>query len=82
MDAEATSDPDARGRVTEALRLRWPDLPAAVISHHVAEAFSAFEDAAVRDFLPVLVEREVHRRLSAAGRIPSARSGDDEVPGG
>ncbi|MEV8503709.1 three-helix bundle dimerization domain-containing protein [Actinoplanes sp. NPDC051475] len=78
MNAEGTPDPEARGRITEALRLRWPHLPAAVISHHVAEAFAAFGDATVRDFLPVLVEREVHRRLSSGGRIPSARSGNDE----
>ncbi|MEV4640083.1 hypothetical protein AB0J80_22310 [Actinoplanes sp. NPDC049548] len=74
MNAEVTPDPEAPGRVVEALRQRWPQLPVAVIAQHVAQVFAAFTNATVRDFLPVLVEREVHRRLLASTRIPSARS--------
>ena len=47
------------------------DAPASVIEDEVRRSFVAWRGAAVRDFLPVLVEREVSHRLGLRrSRLP------------
>jgi hypothetical protein len=60
----------AIGRVIEALSARFPDVPAAVINDKVLQAREHFDKAPVREFVPVLVERQV--RADLAGGNPTA----------
>jgi hypothetical protein len=39
------------------------DLPPTTIEHEVRVAFGGWEQATIRDFVPIFVEREVRRRL-------------------
>ena len=45
------------------LSARFPHKPSTVVVDAVAEARSHFERARVRDFVPVLIEREARARL-------------------
>jgi hypothetical protein len=56
--------------VIEALSVRFPALPAEVISDKVLRAREHFDRAPVRDFVPVLVERQV--RADLTGGNPTA----------
>ncbi|WP_171013220.1 hypothetical protein [Microbacterium sp. 2FI] len=53
-------------QVAERLATRFPAIDAEAISTIVREAYAAFADAHVRDFIPVLVEREAKTRLQTA----------------
>jgi hypothetical protein len=44
------------------------DLPTAAIEHEVRLAFDEWDEARVRDFVPIFVEREIRGRLLAARR--------------
>lgn len=56
-------------QLTERLRGRFPDEPADGIAQMVAKAHGGYEASTVRDFIPVLVERELVDRL----RVPRQR---------
>lgn len=45
------------------LSARFPHKPSTAVADAVAEARSHFERARVRDFVPVLIEREARARL-------------------
>lgn len=49
--------------IIDRLSARYPDQPEANVVEAVNEARSRFETAKVRDFVPVLVEREAKARL-------------------
>ncbi|MGV8968679.1 MAG: three-helix bundle dimerization domain-containing protein [Cellulomonas sp.] len=49
---------------------RFPDVPAAIVQHTVREVHARF-DGRVRDYVPVLVEREARARLATIAVSPS-----------
>ena len=62
--AAASAERQAIDRVVEALRARCPGVPAEVIARKVGHAHDRFSDAPVREFVPVLVERQVRAELT------------------
>ncbi len=56
-------------QLTERLRERFPDEPADGIGQMVAQLHDGYGASTVRDFIPVLVEREMVDRL----RVPRQR---------
>lgn len=52
-------------QVTRELRDRFPDIEPRVIDTTVAEVLEGFAESSVRDFLPILVQREAQVRLRA-----------------
>jgi hypothetical protein len=44
------------------------DLPVATIEQEVRLAFDQWDEARVRDFVPIFVERDLRGRLAALGR--------------
>ena len=67
-----TASPDedqALARVTEALRQRFPQLGAEEIAARVDLVRQRYVDAPIRDFVAVMIEREVTASLRSA---PSA----------
>lgn len=50
--------------IVERLQARFPHTPRHVIEARVAEARDHFARARVRDFVPVLIEREARARLA------------------
>lgn len=59
-DAEATI-----AEISERLGARFPDIPRGTIRQVVTEAYGELEDARVRDFVEVLVEKQAKKRLSS-----------------
>lgn len=49
--------------IADRLTARFPDLPKEKVSAAVDDARHRFDDARVRDFVPVLIEREARARL-------------------
>ncbi len=56
----------------EALSARFPAVPAEIITDRVVQARGNFDKAPVRDFVPVLVERQVRADLTGGG--PTVRA--------
>lgn len=54
---------EALMHVVDRLHARFPECGDAELRQLTAEQFQAFENAHVRDFIPVLVERQVAARL-------------------
>jgi hypothetical protein len=59
------AEAQAVGRVAEALRTRFPQVPAEAIAAKVRSAHDEFAGAPIREFVPVLVERRVRAELAA-----------------
>ena len=57
VEAKSLSD------ATERLATRFAELPRALVSDTVVAIHRRFESSRVRDFVPLLVEREARRRL-------------------
>ena len=51
-------------RLLDDLATRFPTVPPAVVAGHIRQAAEQFGDAPVRDFIPVLVARQVQARLA------------------
>lgn len=51
------------GRVTVDLRREFADVPEDEVRELVAERFDAYADSPIRTYLPIIVQREVRRRL-------------------
>lgn len=49
--------------ITDRLALRFPAIPVETIRAEVTRAHEDFEDARVRDFVEVLVEKQAKKRL-------------------
>ena len=56
--------------VTNRLRTRFPDLAADALEPMVTSVLAGYGDSKVRDFVPILAEREVVARLR--GQTPAA----------
>ena len=63
MTRELADEDQALSDVVDRLEERFPSKDRSEIEGAVAEARSHFERAKVRDFVPVLVEREARSRL-------------------
>lgn len=60
----------ALDELADRLHTRFPAIPTDGIKHMVEEGYHQFDSSLVRDFIPVLVEREVTEQLRAP-RQPS-----------
>jgi len=63
MTRELADEDQALSDVVDRLEERFPSRDRSEIERAVADAHSHFERAKVRDFVPVLVEREARARL-------------------
>lgn len=61
----------ALDQLADRLRSRFPDAPPEGIKELVAKAAEQYDGSPIRDFIPVLVEREVVDHF----RVPVQRSG-------
>jgi hypothetical protein len=59
----------ARDRVTDALRQRFPELTSEAMSELVRHAYLRYEHARIREYVPVLVERELTQALRATSGV-------------
>jgi hypothetical protein len=59
------AEAEAVARIVEALTRRFPMLSAEVVRQRVQQSHAHFGTAPIRDFIPLLVEREVRRDLTA-----------------
>lgn len=50
-------------RLQDDLVVQFPHVPAAAIAEHVQQAAAQFSEAPIRDYIPVLVARNVHAAL-------------------
>jgi hypothetical protein len=62
--------------VVERLTEKYSDLPAEVVEETVAEIHESFDDAAVRDFVPRLVEHDANEKLREVEAETSADDAD------
>jgi hypothetical protein len=51
--------------ISERLGVRFPEIPSGTIHAVVTEAYGELEDARVRDFVEVLVEKQAKKRLKS-----------------
>ena len=58
------AEQDAIRRIVARLLEQFPELPATEIERAVYGSHATFDDSAVRDFVPVLVERATRRQLA------------------
>ena len=57
--------------VRQSMQHRYPAVPAAVIAERMRTACQRYDNARIRDFVPLLVEREMTVQLrDASGREP------------
>ncbi|SIT83452.1 three-helix bundle dimerization domain-containing protein [Microbacterium sp. RU33B] len=64
MPEDRSIDEDrAVAEIAERLQERFPDKPAAEIVAAIDEARASFDGAKVRDFVPVLIEKEAKAHL-------------------
>ncbi len=63
MIADMPAESAALQQVVQRLSGRFPDVPVGVVQSTVAEVYASLADAHVRDFLPVIVEREAKKQL-------------------
>lgn len=64
---QARSAEDAAvDHVIERLRQQFPQVSSDVVTRAVRERYGALQDARVRDFLPVLIERSARDQLRTA----------------
>ena len=63
MTHDIPDEQSALEQVAERLGKRFPQLEAATIEATVNDVYASLADAHVRDFLPVLVEREAKKQL-------------------
>ena len=64
MSDDTTADENkALEEIVERLQQRFPDAPRESVVDAVEQARTAHDDAKVRDFVPVLIEKEAKARL-------------------
>ncbi|MER8041651.1 hypothetical protein [Streptomyces sp. NPDC094032] len=63
------------------LVVAYPSLDPAAVEAAVRSAYAHFEQATVRSFLPILVERRSRKALDAARVAAGVRSGDHDRGG-
>ena len=74
-DAEEAAEARAVVDVTERLRRRFPTVAEDVIYQVVADYHREFDTSPIRDFVPILVERQARDHLR---RVPRQRTGSPE----
>ena len=62
-DDKVIDEGKAIGEIVERLQERFPDATPQAIQDAVEYARTSFADATVRDFVPVLIEKEAKARL-------------------
>ncbi|WP_180936043.1 three-helix bundle dimerization domain-containing protein [Nocardioides ungokensis] len=73
-----SGEAQALQHLSQRLRHRLPHQRAATINQAIADAMEEFDGRPIRDFVPILVEREVLDRLRQAGAGGDVR-GDAEA---
>ncbi len=73
MGEKGIDEAVARQEIIDRLGLAYPDVEPSKVEAIVLEAYAGMADAKVRDFVPVLVEREAKARIKAS-RIAEATS--------
>lgn len=63
VDMATTDEARALGQVTERIRARFPSAPPADIQSVVERVHHQYDGRPIREFVPVLVEREVTETL-------------------
>ncbi|WP_203720782.1 three-helix bundle dimerization domain-containing protein [Paractinoplanes brasiliensis] len=66
--AVSAKEAQALDHVARSVRDRYPGVPTEAIAERVRSAHQRYADARVRDFVPLLVERELMAELRASGR--------------
>ena len=64
---KAENEDAAIDHVVDRLTSQFPSVPADDIEARVAEVHASFDDAPVRDFVPVIVEHDVKDQLREEG---------------
>ena len=64
---KAENEDAAMAHVVDRLTSQFPGVPSEQIAETVDAVHETFDDAAVRDFVPVIVEHEVKQQLREAG---------------
>ena len=67
---KAENEDAAIHHVVDRLTSRFPSVPPDDIEARVAEVHESFDDAPVRDFVPVIVEHDVKAQLREEGNAP------------
>lgn len=65
---DVTLDQQHMRDLEDRLRKRFPDVDSAHLHEMTIGEYQAFDSARVRDFVPVLAERNVVKRITAAPR--------------
>lgn len=63
MHTAPQAEAQAIALVVERLQVRFPGTPRHTIDRAVVEAHREFDDQPIRDFVPILVERQVRDQL-------------------
>ena len=63
MRTAPQAEAQAIALVVERLQARFPQTPRDVIARAVSEAHREFDDQPIRDYVPLLVERQVRDQL-------------------
>ena len=61
-----THEDRALEHVRQTMQHRYPDVPAAAIAERMRKVHQRYDNARIRDFVPLLVERELTAQLRAA----------------
>jgi hypothetical protein len=64
----------ALDRVRQSMQHRYPDVPAAAIAERIRKAHQRYDRARIRDFVPLLVERELAIQLRTATAEETGRA--------
>ncbi|WP_344737546.1 three-helix bundle dimerization domain-containing protein [Microbacterium awajiense] len=73
MGEKGIDEAGAEQEIIDRLGLAFPDVEPAMVETIVQEAYAGMANARVRDFVPVLVEREAKTRIKAS-RVAEATS--------
>ena len=70
----ATDESRALEHLHVRLCARFPDVPVAQVQRMITDAHEQYDGRPIRDFIPVLVEREVREQLRSGQAAPEQRS--------
>ena len=56
--------------IRQAMQHRYPGLPASVIAERMRKVHHRYDNARIRDFVPLLVERELKAEFGAGASLP------------
>jgi hypothetical protein len=68
------SEKMALAKIADRIATQFPELPAEQIEQAIHGRYEAFDQAPVRDFVPVLVERQVRRDLASRQQYGDPRT--------